>query len=175
VKRVVAVLIGCVGLEIGTGRDAVPAIAAESLPPYAVSVLPNGRLAIEAQGADLASLLGEIAEVGDFEVMMNAAIDRPRVSTAIRDAGIEEAVRRVLRRRNYALVYGDDGRLARVIVLSPPDFQALEEWRARAVQEAEDRRRMERRRTEERRRTDQRRAKERVLQRVLQRALAQAR
>jgi hypothetical protein len=168
-------LVKGIALFVGALPGVAPALADEPKPPYRITESPGGTVSVEASGADLTPVLDEIAAMGGFEITMNRRIERPPVSAAIRDADVADAVRRVLRRRNYALVYGDDGRLARVIVLSPPDREALEDWRAKALRQAQERRVVEERRAEQRRRAEKQRAKQRLAQKILQQALARSR
>jgi hypothetical protein len=97
-------------------------------------------LDVAAQNASLEDVLDAIAEATRIEVAIQRGIERPPVNVEMHDVSVEEALRRVLRRRNYALMYRstEDGALEveRVSVLNPrsaPEPTAVPRgrWRSR--------------------------------------------
>ncbi|HZR80002.1 MAG TPA: hypothetical protein VFD92_02810 [Candidatus Binatia bacterium] len=100
--------------------SASPPATPDQTRPFRVDVPAPGELDVSAKGARLADVLTAMGERADFDVVMNRTVERPPVDATIEGASTEAAVRRVLRSRNYALVYRG-GRLSRVIVLTPPD------------------------------------------------------
>jgi hypothetical protein len=85
-----------------------------------VAVDPEGKIALEARGVGLDEVLDALAAKRGFAVVMARGVARPPVDVDVEDASTTEAVRRVMRGRNYALVYGaTDGKLRRVVVFPP--------------------------------------------------------
>jgi hypothetical protein len=82
-------------------------------------------LSVRASDASLEEVLDAIAAEASIDVVMQRGVERPPVNVQIRGASLEEALRRVLRRRNYALLYRrtEEGpEVAQVRVLRPtPD------------------------------------------------------
>ncbi|MEW6271933.1 MAG: STN domain-containing protein, partial [Thermodesulfobacteriota bacterium] len=82
----------------------------------------DGGLRVAADEARLEDVLDALAEEEGFDVVMQLGIERRPVNVDLRDVTLEEALRRVLRRRNYAIAYEetDDGlAVSRVHVLLP--------------------------------------------------------
>lgn len=85
-----------------------------------VDVEPSGKIALEARGVELDEVLDALAAKRGFAVVMARGVARPPVDVDVAAASTTEAIRRVMRGRNYALVYGaTDGKLRRVIVFPP--------------------------------------------------------
>jgi hypothetical protein len=127
------------GLAIALLAGVPPTLAqAES---FSVESAAPGDWNVSAKGASVVDLLTELGEQAGFEVEIDPTIERPPVWATIHAASVEDAVRRILRRRSYALRFDGDGRLSRVLVLKPADPTAAEKRRlAQQVNAASQRR-----------------------------------
>jgi type II secretory pathway component GspD/PulD (secretin) len=115
-------------------RAAAPALAAALLllgstavsagaEPAVLRVESNtgGEVELDARGARIDEVLGEIASKTGVDVVIEPGIARQPVNMEVSMAPVEHVLRQILRGRNYALVYdGDDASLTSVIVLPPP-------------------------------------------------------
>lgn len=80
--------------------------AAETSPPETPVVkLEPGGLSVQARDAPLEDVLEAIAARASIDVVIQRGIERPPVNVNIRRATLEEALRRILRRRSYAVLY----------------------------------------------------------------------
>lgn len=99
------------------------AASTSTTPPEAPVVkLESGSLSVEARDLPLEEVLDAIAARTDIDVVIQRGIERPRVNVHIESATLEEALRRILRRRNYALLFRrteEGSELAQVRVLRP--------------------------------------------------------
>jgi hypothetical protein len=81
-------------------------------------------LRVVADDVPLEEVLDALAASEDFDVVMQPGVERPPVDVDLRDVSLEQALRRILRRRSYAISYQEtEGGLAvsRVQVLLPGD------------------------------------------------------
>jgi len=88
--------------------------------PFSVESVGPGMLSVDAHGTDLEMVLRAIGKLSGFTVSLEP-MQRAPVDVEIESGSTEDVLHRVLRGRNYALLYGGGGeRLTRVVVLSPP-------------------------------------------------------
>ncbi len=78
-------------------------------PAASAVVLKDGRITVSASNAELLALLNEIAKRVPFELTGKAPGDE-RVSVSFKNLTIEEALQRILKRRNYLIVYEEEAR-----------------------------------------------------------------
>ena len=97
-------------------------------------------LTISASGAPLEDVLQALADQEGFTFSMQRDVERSPVDVDVRDASLDNALRRILRHRNYAIAYteGADGlEVSRVEVLLPrPPKETPEAAQLRRAQEA---------------------------------------
>lgn len=84
-------------LVVGTARSAFAV-------PVEVSHGAIG-LTVKAEGARVEEVLDTLANREGFTVIMQRGIERPPVDVDVRDASLDEVLRRVLSQRNYAIAY----------------------------------------------------------------------
>jgi regulator of protease activity HflC (stomatin/prohibitin superfamily) len=157
-------------------------VAAPAAASVEVSRGPDG-YSITATGAPVEDVLDALAKYESFTVTMQPGVDRPPVDAYVRDATLEEALRRVLRKRNYAIAYREtsDGlvvdRVDLLLPRTPDEAQQAEQdprqARAEAAMRAAAQRNEERRRQQAEQRFEQMRA-ERQRQREQRQQAAQA-
>jgi hypothetical protein len=87
--------------------------------PLRLTAGDDGAMAIDARDASIADTLNALASQSGFDVWLDDRQRRPPVTLQVERASIEELLHELLRGRNYAIVYGGDGGLDRVIVLAP--------------------------------------------------------
>jgi hypothetical protein len=95
---------------------------------------------VKATGARLEDVLGALAAQESFAFTMQPAVERPLVDVDVRNASLDDVLRRVLHGRNYTIAYrGDRGALAvsRVEVLLPQPPQDVAQPQVAAVPPAE--------------------------------------
>lgn len=92
----------------------------------------DGRLVVRAEDAAVEDVVGGLGERLGFEVNVLTSAERPPVNGKISGKTVAEVLRRLLRDRNYALLYEstDDRTVTRVDILSPP---AGERWKPETV------------------------------------------
>lgn len=80
------------------------------------------RVVIQADEADVEEVASALGERLGFEVSVLTGVERPPVSGRIAGESASELLQKVLRDRNYALVYesSEEPHLSRVLILSPP-------------------------------------------------------
>lgn len=132
--------VALVALAVGLGAAATPAGSAEA--PFTIE-REAGELVVEANQADVEDLVVGLGEQLGFDVRVLTGVERPPVSGTISGPNASEILKKVLRDRNYALVYeeaADRQELSEVLLLSPPPDQR---WvpPAEVSQERTDRRR----------------------------------
>lgn len=77
---------------------------------------------VSATGERLETVLTRLADTEGFAVTMQEGVERPPVDVDVRDATVEQALRAVLRGRNYVIAYdhtGDGLAVSRVEVFLP--------------------------------------------------------
>jgi len=79
-------------------------------------------LVIQADDADVEEIASALGKRLGFEVSVLTGAERPPVNGRIAGESASEILQKVLRDRNYALVYESSGEqdLSRVLILSPP-------------------------------------------------------
>jgi len=99
--------------------SAVPSGAAE--PTFTID-RQGDHLVVEAEGAAVEKVVAGLGQRAGFDVSILSGAERPPVDGRIEGETVTAVLQKVLRDRNYALVYDDsDGqRLERVLLLSPP-------------------------------------------------------
>ncbi|HEY8514511.1 MAG TPA: hypothetical protein VIS07_03250 [Candidatus Binatia bacterium] len=114
------------GVVVAGVLVAAPAVAGE---PSVVADAPSLRvertdagLRVAADGARIEDVLQELAEKEGFEVEIQLGVERPPVDVDLQGVTLEEALRTILRRRNYAISYAETENgleVSRVQVLLP--------------------------------------------------------
>jgi hypothetical protein len=81
---------------------------------------PSGEIVLDARGATVAAALDSMAASGGFEVAIDRHIPRPLLNLTVRAGSIEDALRQILRDRNYAFVYDADTEALETVIVLPP-------------------------------------------------------
>lgn len=62
---------------------------------------------VKAENAPVEEVLDALAQREGFHVVMQRGVERPPVDVDVRDASLDDVLRRVLSQRNYAIAYRD--------------------------------------------------------------------
>lgn len=112
-----------VALAVGLGAPGTPAWSAGA--PFTIE-RDAGAVVVEANQADVEDLIVGLGEQLGFDVRVLTGVERPPISGTISGLTASDVLKKVLRDRNYALVYeesADRQELSEVLLLSPPPDQ----------------------------------------------------
>jgi hypothetical protein len=88
--------------------------------PLRVESSTDGDLGFVAHGVALVDVLRALAAEGGFEIVIDPTIKRPPVTLTVPVSAVEDALRNLLRGRNYSLVFdAETESVSQVFVLEP--------------------------------------------------------